>query len=376
MGAEDDYGDCCRLTASEGDARFCPGCGRRLLRCAAPGCGALVAPLGHCAACIAPRLFVEKGAVLKARPGECLSVPLVLANVAASRSLSIKSVLRGDATSLARDAVPLTWTQLDAGRARAFPVAIGPIVHAGVNDLSLAVVVSASIGDVEETYVFSGDVAIQVEGPDPATVHTTINVSGTGGMVVTDPRRLRGSETGQDVGALGVRTEIALERAERYEIEHGCRGYQKLGVRIPRDAVFVYVGFPEGDTPPDGPLPQRPVIRCGRNGRTSDGRQNAQPNDLCLRIYDAFGILDREASSSISRRVCDFVLQNDRLYVRPVTDAGLSLNGEQLASGDMRVVGHGDRFTVAPGRSKTLAFVTAFNVSGDLVTAVRFEKTS
>jgi hypothetical protein len=377
MGAWDDYRDCCRVTAAhDRDAVFCPDCRHRLFRCPAPDCGGLVTPLGHCPACIDLHLSLEKGAVLKARLGDCLSVPFVLRNHASVRSLSVKSVLR-DATNLPQEAVAITWEQLDPGRARAFAVATGPFAHGGVNNLRLTLVVSASFGDVEETYAFSGDVAIDVEGHDPTQVVQTFNLTGVDlgrGMVVANPNVSATDHRGRHADGLAARSDIALERAERYEIEHGYRGYEQLGTRIPRDVEFQYVGFPSSDRPPDGPLPQRPVIRCGRNARASDGRQNAQPNDLCLRIYDAAsGNVDRDASASISRHVCDFVLQNQRLYVRSTSDAGFARNGDHLAAGTARIVGHGDAFTVAAGR-RQLVFGTTLRISSGLVTQVRFEK--
>ena len=147
-------------------------------------------------------------------------------------------------------------------------------------------------------------------------------------------------------------------------------------MRVPRTVEFAYVGFPAADAPRDGPLPQRALIRCGRNGRARDGLQDTQANDLCLRAYDAAsGALDREASAAISRRACDVLLANDRLYLRSLGDTGVAVNGERLAAGVARVVSHGDAFAFPAGPGRRVAFGAAFRVSGGLVTQVRFEKT-
>jgi hypothetical protein len=374
----DDYKDCCRAVAAhDHDAVFCPECRHALFRCSAPDCRRLITPLGHCAACIDPRLSLEKGAVVKARLGECLSVPFVIGNNASVRSVSIKSVLR-DGTDLPQEVVRLPWDQLEAGRARTFAVATGPFAHGGINSLKLTVIVAAVFGDVEEAYAFSGDVAIDVEGADPTQVVQTFNLSGVfanEGAVNVSPLAHVADYTGRQTDASSARNPVTLERAERYEIEHGYRGYERLAARIPRSVEFVYAGFPASDRPRDGALLQGPVVRCGRNGRAGHAPQGAEPNDLCLRIYDpASGELDREASAGISRHVCDFILGNDRLYVRSASGNGPALNGQRLDAGEMRVVCSGDSLTVAAGRGRTLALGTTFRVSSGLVTQVRIEK--
>jgi hypothetical protein len=379
MAAWDDYRNCChRAAALDREAAFCPDCGHHLFRCAAADCRSLVTPLGHCPACIDLGLSIEKGAVLKAKLGECLSVPFVLRNNSQVRSLSVRSVLR-DETDLPQQPVPITWEQLDAGRTRAFDVAAGPFAHSGINSLRLTLIVLALFDDVEETYAFSGQVAIDVESADPTQVVQNFNLSGadfgTAGMVVANPHASV-DRRGRQAEATRGRTDVPLERAERYEIEKNCRGYEALLARMPRNVEFAYAGFPAGDRPADGPLLERPLVRLGRNGRELLPG-NPQPNDLCLRIYDPqSGALDRDASMAISRRAADLILQNDRLYVRSLGQGGLALNNEPLSGGEARVVGHGDLLTLPPGHPKALGVRTTFKVSAGLVTQVRFEKDS
>lgn len=374
----DDYRACCRsMAAHDRAATFCPKCGQPLFRCAAPGCGALVTPLGHCPACIDLRLSLEKGAFLTARSGECLAVPFVLANGAAARPLAIRRVLR-DGPNLPQADVALPWEQLEAGRARALAVEAGPFPHGGLYGLRLTVVVSAALHEIEETFAFSGETAIDVGGPPPGGPKVDLGGAtfGTGGGVyvvqegVTAARRSLSD-------ALSERTEVRLERAERFEIQQGCRGYDRHGVRVPRNVPFVFANFPDADRPPDGPLMQRPVVRCGRNGRAEGGAPHVEANDLCLRVYCATpGELDREASGAISRRACDLALANDRLYVRAIGRQGIALNGDLVAPGDARVAGHGDVLEVPAGRGKALRLAIAFRVSAGLVTQIRVEKAS
>lgn len=371
-----DYCASCRPAASDDHAAlFCPECAHPLFRCAAPGCGGLVTPLGHCPACIDLRLSLEPGAVLDARLGECLEVPLSLRNNASGRPLSITHVVLDEIN--AQDDVPISWERLDTGQTRAFKVVTRPFEHAGRRSLKVTIVAAAALDEVEESYAFSGDVAVGVEGREPER-DVTINLGGaqlgTGTMVVANSR----ADTGRKRPVpLEVRTEVPLERAERYEVERGFRGYAGSGVRLPRNVEFVYAGFPAADTPRNGPLLQRAVIRCGRNGRGREGRQDAQPNDLCLRVYDAAsGQIDRETSVAISRRACDFLLANDRLYVRSLSDTALAVRGERLPAGATRLVVHGDVFALPAGQRRNLAFGVAFKVAGGLVTQVRFEKTT
>jgi hypothetical protein len=176
--------------------------------------------------------------------------------------------------------------------------------------------------------------------------------------------------------ALSASSTIALERAERFEIDGGYRGYEKLSARIPRNVEFSYAGFPDADVPPPGPLPQ-PVVRCGRSGRGREGQPGALPNDLCLRIYDtASKELDKEASAGISRHACDFVLSNDRLHLRCATGNGLMLNARRLCTGEVVVVAGGDCITVPAARGKAVEIETTFRISTGLVTQVRLEKVS
>jgi hypothetical protein len=378
MAAWEDYRSCCRVTAARDRAAgFCPECGHRLFRCPAPDCGSLLAPLGHCAACVDLSLSVEKGAMLSARLGECLSVPFVLRNDASTRPLSIKAILR-EMTGSPREPVALAWDQLEAGRTRNFSVTAGPFSTAGRNSLRLVVVVCAGFGEVEETYAFSGEVAVDVEGKDPTQVVQNFNLAGadfgTAGMVVANPH----ADTHRRQGdALDAREQLVLERVERFEMREGLRGYDKLNARVARDAEFRFAGFPQADAPPNGPLLAGPIIRCGRNSRARDGAATAQPSDLCLRVYEAgTGALDREASAAISRHVCDFVLQDDRVYVRSATPAGLAVNGQRLDAAERRVVDHGDSFTVAAGQGKSVTFTAALRAAGAVVSEIRFEKTS
>ena len=377
MGAWDDYRGCCRSAAARDPlAGFCPECGHPLFRCPTPGCVSLLTPLGHCPSCVGLQLSLEKGAYLTARAGDCLTVPFVLANLPNARPLSIKSVLR-DGASLQQAAVPVPWDQLGPGQARTLAVEVGPFPHGGLYSLRLTIVVGLAPGDIEEVHAFTGEVAIDVEGRAAAApnVHLEHAELGTGAGVYVVHEGAPAARRSQ-ADAVASRTEVRLERAERFEVQQGHRGYDRIGARLPRNVPFAFVGFPDGDRPPDGPLVQRPMLRCGRNGRqVADGTID-EANDLCLRAYRRNGELDREASTGISRRACDLVLANDRLYARAVGRQGLALNGERFEAGEARAAGHGDVIEVPAGSGRAMALEIGFKVSAGLVTQVRVEKTA
>jgi hypothetical protein len=381
MPEADEYKDCCRRSAIEVDTAFCPECGHSLYRCSYPGCRNLINPLGYCPLCVRPELYVEKGAVLVAEKDECLTIPFVLLNTSpVNHAFSVQNLFRYG-KDVKNELVPIGWEKLEAGRERTFSVQTEPFAGSGTIHLGLTVVIASRISEIEELYAFAGEMRIDVErgSVEPAHVSQTFNMEGanlgTGALVYATQKQAETGFKKRQAVALQTRLSIPLERQDRYERENGYRGYKESGTRIPRNVEFVYDGFPENDKPFNGPLcgPQ-PVIRCGRNSRRFDAQNNPQPNDLCLRIYDPKSReLDAEGSSAISRHACDFMIQNDRLYVRAFSDTALAKNGLALKAGDLVVVNHGDSFTLPVKPIKTVSFDTKFRITGDEVKQIRFE---
>jgi hypothetical protein len=381
MPEADEYKDCCRRSATESDTAFCPECGHAFYRCAYPGCRSLINPLGHCPFCVRPELYVEKGAVLVAEKDECLTIPFVLTNTSpVNHALSVHDLFRYG-KDVKNEPVPIGWEKLEAGRERTFSVQTEPFTGSGTIHLGLRVVVSSRVEEIEELYVFAGEMRIDVErgSVEPAHISQTFNMGGanlgTGALVYATQKQTETGFKKRQAIALQTRLSIPLERQDRYERENGHRGYKDSGTRIPRSVEFVYDGFPENDKPFNGPLcGQQPVIRCGRNSRRFDAQRNPKPNDLCLRIYDPkSGKLDAEGSAAISRHACDFIIQNDRLYVRALSDTALIKNGAALKEGDLVVVNHGDLFATPAKSAVTISFGTKFWITGDEVRQIRFE---
>jgi hypothetical protein len=381
MPEADEYKDCCRRSATEVNTAFCPVCGHSLYRCAYPGCRNLINPLSHCPLCVRPELFVEKGAVLVAEKDECLAIPFVLVNGSpAKHALFTKNLFRYG-KDIKNEPVPIGWEKLEAGRERTFSVQTEPFAGSGTIHLGLTIIVASRVEEFEELYAFAGEMRIDVErgSVEPAQVSQTFNMEGaslgTGALVYANQKQADSGFKKRQAVALQTRLSIPLERQDRYERENGYRGYKESGTRIPRNAEFVYDGFPQNDRPLNGPLlGLQPVIRCGRNSRRFDEQKNPQPNDLCLRIYDTkSGELDAEGSSAISRHACDFMIQNDRLYVRALSDTALAKNGIALKAADIIVVNHGDTFTSPVKPGKNITFGTKFRITGDEIKQIRFE---
>jgi hypothetical protein len=170
---------------------------------------------------------------------------------------------------------------------------------------------------------------------------------------------------GTTPAALQDRARLPLERAEKYELEQGVRGYQSPGLRVPRHVEFAFAGFRDADRPHDGwTLLGRGRLVCGRNSRTPDPAANAVPSDLCLRAFNArTGQIDEPATLAISRNHFDLVVVNDRLCVQARASRGLQVNGDELPSGQVVPLRPGDRVVPIPDHPEKISLNVAFTAS-------------
>lgn len=373
------YGACCQRYAGDVEVGFCPECGHPFLRCMAfAECKSLVSPTQPCPVCVAPALMIDAGAVVQSKTGERLSVPLILLNASpASRALRVKRIVKWDGR--VDEPVALTWEQLDPGAERRFTIDTPPMAEGGTHTLRLILVLASRYKGLEEEYAFAAGMSITVSGPDTQQVIQNIDLSGaqfqTGGMVHT---QLNTKTSGSTAPAgLQDRRLLALERAEKYELEQGIRGYRKEGWRVPRHVEFAFAGFRPADRPSDGStLVQRGRLSLGRNSRTADPENNPAPNDVCLRAYDArTGVVDEPVTMAISRHHFDFVVVNDRLCVQARATKGMEINGEPLAPGDVLPVAPGDRIVPIPGRPDKLTLQVSFIDSFDSIDRIEVSRT-
>lgn len=372
------YEPCCFVSALDVDAAFCSECGRPLFRCAGfSACRNLVNPLGFCRICLHPELYLDKDVNLQAGVGDVTTVAFRLRNEStAARALTVLNIFKREAQG-DRQTVPLSWEHIDPGSERRFSVVTEPLQSGGSHRLGLTLVLASKAGEIEEHYAFGTEVVIKVaSGAAPTQIVQNFDLSnsdfGTAGMVVANPNLQQRAERSD--AASGRQEALGLERAERFELVAGYRGYTDKGWRVPRSTIFEYLGFPSADVPPNGALTGvQPLLRCGRNSRRRDPERNPRPNDLCLRAYDQ-GTLDVDTSRAVSRHLCDFLLQNDRLYLRAREDARLAANGEAMAEGELRVVNDGDSFSLPAAHPKAFTVTARFTASAGVVERVSLER--
>ncbi len=361
------YGACCQRHARDTAAGFCPDCGHPFLRCMAfSECGSLVTPTQACPVCVAPAVMIDAGAVVQSKAGERLSVPLILRNATPSaRPIWVKRIVRWDGH--VNEPLALTWEQIEAGAERHFTLDTPPISEGGTHTLRVIIVIASRYKGLEEEYAFAAATSINVTGQDAGLIVQNINLTGaqfqTGGMVHTqlNTRATPGTST----SALQDRAVLSLERAEKFEIEQGIRGYREQKLRVPRHVEFTFHGFRAIERPPDlSTILLGGRLACGRNARTPDPSTNAIPSDLCLRAYDPrTGKVDEPATLAISRHHFDLVVVNDRLCVHARSTHGLELNGKPLESGHVEPLADGDRLAPIPGRPDKLALEVRFSAS-------------
>lgn len=377
------YQDCCVRTAGavDPDVQFCADCGHVLMRCAAfSECGGLVAPMQPCSSCVAPVLMIDSGAVVAAKAGERLSVPLILLNASPSgRTLWLTRVARRVGQS--EDPIALPWEQLDAQTERRLTLDTPPMVDGGTYTLNLMLVLATRYKSLEEAYAFSASVSVKVATSEAGPQHVNVTVSGAaegtgaGHNVIANIKTDRAAEMATAV--LEQRRVVPLDRAERYELEQGIRGYRREGLRVPRHVDVAVSGFPQADAPPRGALlAPRGRLLFGRNSRTLTPSGTASPNDVCLRAYDARARqVDEPATMAISRHHFELVVVNDRLCVQARAAGGMQVNGTDLSLGQLHVVAPGDRIVPIPGRGDALTLRIGFRTAIGVVERIEVSRT-
>ena len=361
---------------------FCPECGHPFLRCMAfAECKSLVTPTQACPVCVAPALLIDAGAVVQSKTGERLSVPLILRNNSTGgRPIWVKNIVKLGGS--ADEPVALTWEQIDPQTERHFTIETPPLAEGGRHALRMLFVISSRYRGLEESYAFTGGTTISVSGQESQQIVQNINMQGahfeTGGLVHTALNtKDRASSASSAPAALADRQPLPLERAEKYELEQGIRGYPDRGLRVPRNVEFAFGSFPSAEVPPDGAtMMASGRFTVGRNSRNPDPEAKAEPNDVCLRVYDPrTGAIDEPATLAISRHHFDLVVVNDRLCVHARTTHGMELSGAPLPSGTVMPLRPGERLVPIPGRADKLQLQVAFSSSIGSVDRITISRT-
>jgi hypothetical protein len=240
------------------------------------------------------------------------------------------------------------------------------MAEGGTYTLNVILVLATRSKGVEEEYAFAAGVSVSVaaSAAGPSTVNFTVSGEagghGAGHNVIANIHRDRASEMASS--ALGDRKVLPLERAERYELEQGIRGYRKEGVRVLRHVEFVFEGFRDDDAPPRGPaLLPRGRLLFGRNSRHPEPAANTLANDVCLRALDPrTKQVDEPATMALSRHHFEFIVVNDRLCIQARASKGMQVNSETLTSGQVVPILPGDRVVPIPGRADKLTVRVGF----------------
>ncbi len=362
------YKDCCVRSAAtvDADVGYCPDCGHVLMRCAAfSECRSLVTPTQPCVSCVAPVLMIDSGAVISAKAGERMSVPLILLNSStAGRTLWLKRIAKREGRT--EEQITLPWEQLDARTERRLTLDTPPMVDGGTYTLNVILVLATRYKGLEEEYAYSAAVSVTVATSDRVAENFAFTVSGAaqgtgaGHNVLANFRTDRAAEMA--AAALENRKILPLERAERYELEQGIRGYRAEGLRVLRNVDFSFSGFRAEDTPNTGAaLMARGRMLFGRNSRMPAPAANATPNDVCLRAFEPRSKkVDEPATMAISRHHFELVVVNDRLCIHARATGGMQVNSDDLTSGQVFPVMPGDRIVPIPGRGDKLTLRVAF----------------
>jgi hypothetical protein len=374
------YKKCCVETAgADSEAGFCPECRHPLMRCMAfAECSSLVTPNQPCPVCVAPVLMIDAGAVVTAKAGERMSVPLILLNSStAGRTLWLKRIVKREGK--AEEQITLPWEQLDAGTERRLSLDTPAMVEGGTYTLNVVLVLATRYKSLEEEYAFAAAVSVKVAaseaGPQNVSVSVTGGSEGTGAghNVIANIRADRAAEMA--AAALEHRKILPLERAERYELEQGIRGYRREGLRVLRNVEFAFTGFHADDTPqPGASLVPRGRMLFGRNSRKPEPPD--APNDVRLRVQDArTKKVDEPATMALSRHHFELLVVNDRLCVLTRASGGMQVNAEDLTSGQVFPVVPGDRIIPIPGRADKLTIQVRFATAIGVVERIDVSRT-
>jgi len=376
------YNECCYRHALDREALACPDCGHLLLRCHGfDECNQLVEPQGHCPIHVAPRLHLQQDALPSPRVGDRLSLPLVLGNAApGGRALKVMHVyrLRGGGD---REEVELPWENLPAGRERTFSVDTDALDSGGYQRVRLVLALGVPFPQVEEHYAFSAEIGLRIAHQESNQIVQNIHVEGgrfepgASAVLQTGPSVSTGFSGAGTIAAGVGRTVIPLDRAERFELATGLRGYGDGESTIPRTVEVVCEGFPTGDVAPQRmPFLSKTVIGFGRSSTEYDAEHNPHPNFLCQRAYNPHnGQLQVELSRRISRRHFELTVRDGRLLLVNRGHTG-TLNGQPLPNGATRLLKNGDVFNPLQLGMKFLDIRVHFHVSNGTVERIRLTR--
>lgn len=371
-GLQPTQAECCYTSALDGDATFCEGCGKPLMRCmAAEECAGLLDDRGLCTVCVAPYLQVDAGALTVAKVGGAVALPMSIGNLSGiKRPLFVTGLWSREASGPWREE-SLGWERLDAGESRPVSIVANQIERAGAHGLQVLVAMASRWRWRQENFAFTANLTLMVEDPS-AENGPVVNIGGEsaghGNLVYISGK----NDTKPPLQQTDEAVPLPLIRAEREERRLGLRGMDADNW-VPRNAEFSWLGFRDGDAPFDGPiLTQDGVLAVGR----SPTRRQQGEGEVRLLVFAASGELDEAASLLISRRHFELYIESDRLILRVTAGSGLRVNGNAYGEGKTVRLADGDVIAPLVSSPEMLGLRVSFRVEHGSARQIIFQRLS
>lgn len=333
---------CCYTSAIDDDGTFCGECGKPLIRCmAAEECGGLLDDHGLCTVCVSPHLQIDAGAMVQAKVGGAVSLPLSIANLSVvGRPIFVTNIWSREAGGDWREH-PLGWERLAAGETGPVSITADRIERVGAHSLDVMVALSSRWRWRQERFAFATSLRLSIED-EKAEAGPVVNIGGESaghGNVVY----ISGQDRDRDSsGTAAEATSLAMVRVEKEERRLGLRGLDDT-LWVPKTARFAWAGFNRDGGPGEGPLLNADgLLSFGRSRSRADGG----PNDVRLLVRTADGSIDEDLSRLVSRRHFDIYIECDRLMLRVESEAGVRVNGDAYGRG--KTVQLGDEDVISP----------------------------
>lgn len=349
---------CCYRHKARGEAGFCPDCGKPAIRCMAHSeCGSILNDGERCEVCVAPKLTLDAGAMVEARLGGGLSLPLSMTNTSPTElPLFVTAVYSREGRG-EWQAEPQSWERLDRGKSAPVVVHADNLDRVGTHRVEVLVLVATRWRWREERYAFTAGLTLNIAEPDDQGGHN-IQISGDSvgpTTIYVSDRRTTGERAGSGAGQP---VELALTRADTAERDFGLRGHEG-GLITPKSASLRFVGFRKTEAPASGLISgEGGMYRFGRERTEAEGGQG----DVRLIVRDRAGMEDEDLSARISRHHFDLYVESSCLKLRVQGQNGLKVNTANHRRGDVVELSPGDVIRPVASAPDTLGLQLDFDV--------------
>ena len=349
---------CCHKTVSRSEAGFCPECGQPAIRCMAHSeCGSLLNSRDRCEVCVWPELILDAGAMVDARRGGVMSLPLTVTNQSpVGLPLFVTAIHVREGLGEWKHQ-PQSWERLDSRQSAPAVVRAEDLSSIGAHRIEILLLVATRWRWREERFAFSAGLTLTVSEPDPEGGHNVRIQGDTVGptTVYISDRSTRNAEA---ANAQSQPVELVLTRADTCEREFRLRGHEN-GLLTPRSVRLAFRGFAENEAPPAG-------LIAGEGGfwRAGRDRTHAQGGTGNIRLLarGPDGTVDEALSRAISRHHFDIYVESGRLMLRVQGQHGLKVNDRACRRGECVEINDGDLIHPVARRPSALSIRADFSV--------------